>query len=129
MTYTQTFSVKELPSEYIVRKMYSLGYNTTYHKGNGSYNCGCPICHEGKSWGKKQRCWYLPEQNLIYCFNCGRGFTPYSWIKEAGSLTFHDIKREILGGEYYPQCSLTALYFGWATRSLGWFVHIQGICP
>ena len=100
MTYTQTFSVKELPTEYIVRKMYSLGYNTTYHKGNGSYNCGCPICHEGKSWGKKQRCWYLPEQNLIYCFNCGRGFTPYSWIKEAGSLTFHDIKREILGGEY-----------------------------
>lgn len=100
MTYTQTFSTKELPTEYIVRKMYSLGNKTTYHKGNGSYNCGCPICHEGKSWGKKHRCWYLPEQNLIYCFNCGRGYTPYQWIKEAGNLSYSDIKKEICGGEY-----------------------------
>lgn len=98
--YTQTFSVKELPREYVTRKFYSLGFNVTYHKGNGSYNCGCPICREGKSLGKKSRCWWLPDQNLIYCFNCGRGFTPYSWIKEAGNLSFQDIKREVLGGEY-----------------------------
>ena len=100
MIYTQTFSVKELPTEYVTRKFYSLGNNPTYHKGNGSYNCGCPICHEGKSWGKKHRCWWLPDQNLIYCFNCGKGYTPYSWIKEAGNLSFQDIKREVLGGEY-----------------------------
>ena len=100
MIYTQTFSIKELPQEYVTRKFYSLGNNTTYHKGNGSYNCGCPICREGKSWGKKHRCWWLPDQNLIYCFNCGKGYTPYSWIKEAGNLSFHDIKREVLGGDY-----------------------------
>lgn len=100
MIYTQTFSIKELPQEYVTRKFYSLGNNTTYHKGNGSYNCGCPICREGNSWGKKHRCWWLPDQNLIYCFNCGKGYTPYSWIKEAGNLSFHDIKREVLGGDY-----------------------------
>ena len=100
MIYTTTFSPKELPTDYVTRKFYSLGHNPTYHKGNGSYNCGCPICHEGKSWGKKQRCWWLPDQNLIYCFNCGRGFAPYNWIKEAGNLTYQDIKKEVLGGEY-----------------------------
>jgi hypothetical protein len=100
MIYTQTFSVKELPTEYIIRKMYSLGYDTTYQKGNGSYLCGCPICHEGNSRGKKQRCYYLPNQNLIYCFNCGRGYSPYSWIKEAGNLSYQDIKKEVLGGEF-----------------------------
>lgn len=100
MIYTPTFSIKELPEDYVTRKFYSLGHNPTYHKNNGSYNCGCPICHEGKSWGKKSRCWWLPQQNLIYCFNCGRGYTPYNWIKEAGNLTFQDIKKEVLGGEY-----------------------------
>lgn len=100
MIYTPTFSIKELPEDYVTRKFYSLGHNPTYHKNNGSYNCGCPICHEGKSWGKKSRCWWLPDQNLIYCFNCGKGYTPYFWIKEAGSLSFHDIKREVLGGDY-----------------------------
>lgn len=100
MIYTQTFSVKELPEEYVTRKFYSLGNNPTYHKGNNSYTCGCPICHEGKSWGKKFRCYWLPEQNLIYCFNCGKGYSPYNWIKEAGNLSFQDIKQEVLGGDY-----------------------------
>ena len=95
-----TFSIKELPEDYVTRKFYSLGYNPTYHKNNGSYNCGCPICCEGKSFGRKSRCWWLPQQNLIYCFNCGRGYTPYNWIKEAGNLTYQDIKKEILEGEY-----------------------------
>lgn len=100
MIYTQTFSVNELPEDYVTRKFYSLGHNPNYHKGNNSYNCGCPICREGKSLGKKSRCWWLPQQNLIYCFNCGRGYSPYSWIKEAGNLSYNDIKKEVLGGEY-----------------------------
>lgn len=100
MIYTQRFSAKELPKEYVTRKFYSLGNNPTYHKNNGSYNCGCPICHEGKSWGKKTRCWWLPDQNLIYCFNCGRGYSPINWIMEAGNLSFNDVKSEVTGGEY-----------------------------
>lgn len=100
MTFIQTFSAKELPTEYIIRKMYSLGHNTTYQKGNGSYICGCPICLEGKSLGKKQRCYYLPDQNLIYCFNCGRGYSPINWIMEAGNLSFNDVKKEVTCGEY-----------------------------
>lgn len=100
MIYTQNFSAKELPNEYVTRKFYSLGNNPTYHKGNGSYNCGCPICREGNSWGKKHRCWWLPDQNLIYCFNCGRGYTPINWIMEAGNLSFDDVRREVTGGEY-----------------------------
>ena len=100
MIYTQTFSVEELPEEYVTRKFYSLGYDVKYHKGNNSYNCCCPICHEGKSWGKKHRCWWLPNNNIIYCFNCGKGYSPYNWIREVGSLSYQDIKRELTNGEY-----------------------------
>lgn len=55
---------------------------------------------EGKSFGKKKRCWYIPDKNLIYCFNCGRGFSPYNWIKDVGNLTYEDIRAEVTGEEY-----------------------------
>ena len=34
---------------------------------------GCPICEEGKSKGKKQRCslYYYNDNLMVHCFNCG----------------------------------------------------------
>ena len=89
-----------LPTDYISRKFYEYGFNVTHNRGDNTYNCCCPICMEGKSFGKKKRCWYLPSKNLIYCHNCGRGFSPYNWITEVGNLTAKDVIYEIESGEY-----------------------------
>lgn len=94
------FSSKELPVEYIRRKFYTYGNDPIYLKEGGMYLCGCPICHEGKSWGKKRRCYYFPDKNFFYCFNCGKGYSPFNWIKQAGGLSADDIRREVFGGNY-----------------------------
>lgn len=94
------FKIESLPEDYIVRKFYEYGFYVTYHKGNNSYNCACPMCMEGNSFGKKKRCWYLPKLNIIHCFNCGRSFSPYNWISKVGDLSFKDIATEIENGEY-----------------------------
>ena len=95
-----SFKIEELPHEYIVRKFYEYGFNVTYNKGNNTYNCCCPICMEGKSFGKKKRCWYLPHINNIYCHNCGHGYSPYNWIRRVGNLSHEDICQELENGEY-----------------------------
>lgn len=95
-----SLKVDKLPEDYIVRKFYEYGFYVTYHKGNNSYNCACPVCMEGNSFGKKKRCWYLPKLNIIHCFNCGRSFSPYKWISTVGDLSFKDIVSEIESGEY-----------------------------
>jgi len=40
---------------------------------NNEIVIGCPICEEGKSKGKKQRCYlyYYGENLMVHCFNCG----------------------------------------------------------
>ena len=91
---------KELPKDYITHKFYEYGFNVTYMKGNNTYNCGCPICMEGRSFGKKKRCWYLVDKNQIHCFNCGRSYSPYEWIRIVGNITAKDIKSEIESGQY-----------------------------
>lgn len=84
----------------MVKKFYELGYHTRYNRGDDTYNCSCPICKEGKSWGRKRRCWYLPAKDLIYCFNCGWSTRPLQWIEEVGGLTYKEIMDEVKGGEY-----------------------------
>jgi hypothetical protein len=40
---------------------------------NNQVVIGCPICQEGKSKGKKQRCYlyYYGDNLMVHCFNCG----------------------------------------------------------
>ena len=90
----------KLPREYVVKKFYELGYQTRYNRGDDSYNCCCPVCREGKSWGRKHRCWYIPSKDLIYCFNCGYSSRPINWIEEVGGVSFKDIMQEVRAGEY-----------------------------
>lgn len=96
---TTTFS--KLPNDYIVRKFYEYGFGVVYQKSSGTYHCSCPICMEGKSFGKKKRCWYIPSKNLIYCHNCGWSSRPLKWIMEAGNLTYDDVRQELNEGEYH----------------------------
>lgn len=97
MTPTKT---GKLPREYVVKKFYELGYHTKYNRGDDTYNCSCPVCKEGKSWGRKKRCWYLPDRDLIYCFNCGWSSRPLRWIQEVGGLSYKEIMAEVNDGEY-----------------------------
>lgn len=89
-----------LPTEYVIKKFYEYGFGVQHIKSNGTFHCSCPICMEGKSFGKKKRCWYIPSKNLIYCHNCGWSSRPVKWIMEAGNISFADIQEELKSGEY-----------------------------
>lgn len=93
-----TFST--LPRDYVAKKFNEYGFGVRYLKGNDTYHCSCPICMEGKSFGKKKRCWYIPAKNLIYCHNCGWSSRPLKWIMEVGELSYEDVRQELNDGEY-----------------------------
>jgi hypothetical protein len=95
---TSTFS--NLPKDYIIKKFYEYGYGVIYQKSNDTYHCSCPICLEGRSFGKKKRCWYIPNKNLIYCHNCGWSSRPLKWIMQAGNISYEDVREELNEGEY-----------------------------
>lgn len=89
-----------LSKDYVARKFYEYGYGTEYIKSSDTYHCSCPICMEGKSFGKKKRCWYIPAKDLIYCHNCGWSSRPLKWIMTVGNISYEDVQKELLDGEY-----------------------------
>lgn len=95
-----TLTSSSLPKDYVVKKFYEYGYGVQYIRSNDTYHCSCPICLEGKSFGKKKRCWYIPSKDLIYCHNCGWSSRPLKWIMQAGGITREDINKEIEEGEF-----------------------------
>lgn len=90
----------ELPKEYVTTKFFELSHKVSHSKYNDVYNGCCPICMEGKSWGRKKRCFYVPENDNIYCHNCGWSSKPYKWIREVSQLSHDDIWQEIRDGSY-----------------------------
>ena len=60
-----------------IEKNYFLQTQANWDKpakiSNNTITIGCPICEEGKSKGKKQRCslYYYNENLMVHCFNCG----------------------------------------------------------
>jgi len=44
---------------------------------------------------KKKRCYYLPENDNIYCHNCGWSSKPFKWIKEVSNCSNSDIIEEV----------------------------------
>ena len=90
----------DLPEEYVVQKFYQLAGYPKYVKSTNTYMGGCPICREGKSWGRKSRLYYLPKDNVICCHNCGWYGDPIKWICEVDTCTFKEIILEIKQGAY-----------------------------
>lgn len=90
----------DLPKDYVISKFYELGYYPQYNKYNDTYQCSCPICREGKSLGKKKRCYYTPKFDLIYCHNCGWSSKPFNWIKEIEKVSKDDIQKELESGDF-----------------------------
>lgn len=90
----------DLPEDYVVAKFYELGHKVSLNRYSGIYNCCCPICKEGKSWGRKKRCFYIPENDNIYCHNCGWSSKPYNWIKTVSNMSHKEIMEEVSEGDY-----------------------------
>lgn len=102
LSFTQNkVDLRHLPNEYVTKKFYDLAYQVDYYDINNAYNGGCPCCREGRSFGKKKRCWWLPDKGIIHCFNCGNTWSPLNFIKEAGGLSVSDVVKEINNGEFY----------------------------
>jgi hypothetical protein len=83
-----------LPREYIVQKFYQYAGYPKYKKTSNTYEAGCAICREGSSWLKKRRCYYLVDDNVICCHNCGWFGKPLRWIQEVSNQTYEELIRE-----------------------------------
>jgi len=83
-----------IPREYILQKFYQFAGYPQFKKHSNTYIAGCPICREGKSWGKKRRCIYIVEDNAICCHNCGWYSDTIKWIQEVSGQTFSEILNE-----------------------------------
>lgn len=89
-----------LPEDYIIKSFYEYAGYVQYNRYNHTYNGCCPICHEGKSWGKKKRCFYIPENDIIYCHNCGWSSNPLKWIAQLTNKSYKEIFEESNKDEY-----------------------------
>jgi hypothetical protein len=83
-----------LPEDYVVSKFYQYAGSPKYNRGTNVYQGSCPICREGKSWLKKQRCYYIVSKNTVHCHNCGWHGNPVNWIMENSGQTFSDVLKE-----------------------------------
>jgi len=84
--------VISLPQEYVVAKFYEFGRSPIHNRFNNVYQCSCPVCRETL---KKKRCYYIPENDNIYCHNCGWSSKPWKWIIEVSGCTNQDIINEV----------------------------------
>jgi hypothetical protein len=92
----------EIPQEYIVQKYYQYAGYPRFKKLLQTYEAGCPVCREGNSWGKKRRCYYILNKNIICCHNCGWYGSPVKWIQEVSGLTIGEILKEASSYDIIP---------------------------
>lgn len=83
-----------LPEEYTIQKFFQLAGYPKQKYGGRVYEAGCPVCREGSSWKKKRRLYYVVDNNLIYCHNCGWSGDPLKFIKQVEGLNFNEIVTE-----------------------------------
>jgi hypothetical protein len=85
----------EIPESIVVQYFYQYSGYPEYNRSNKTYNACCPICKEGKSWGKKKRLYYISEQKLLHCHNCQKTWNPIQWIEEVSGKTYYEILLEL----------------------------------
>lgn len=91
-----------LPQEYIVQKFYQYAGYPKFKKATNTYEAGCPVCREGKSWLKKRRCYYVVDDGVICCHNCGWYGRPLKWIQEVAGQTYSEIIKEVQTYDILP---------------------------
>ena len=89
-----------IPEEYVIQKFYQHAGYPKYVKSTNTYMGGCPICREGKSWGRKSRLYYIPKDGKICCHNCGWYGTPVNWIMEVEQVSYKEVMRQIEECDY-----------------------------
>ena len=87
-------AISMLSSEYTIQKFYQLSGYPKYNRSARTYYGGCPICREGKSWGKKRRLYFITDKEYLFCHNCGWSGNPVKFIQEVSGLTFNEILEE-----------------------------------
>ena len=92
----------KLPEEYIVQKFYQYTGSPRHNSFVRTYQGSCALCREGKSWGRKRRCYYIVKKDLIYCHNCGWSGNSIKWIQEVSGLSFKEISEEVRDYEILP---------------------------
>lgn len=80
-----------LPEDFVVSKFYQYVGSPKYSRSSNLYQGSCPICREGTSWLKKQRCYYVVKKNIIHCHNCGWHGNPVNWIMELSGDSFPQV--------------------------------------
>jgi hypothetical protein len=83
----------QIPSSYTSSKFFQ--YCGKAVRNNRYLNGSCPICREGKSWGKKKRLYYFPQDDYLYCQNCSGSWTPAFWIKEVTGMSWKELKSDV----------------------------------
>lgn len=100
----------KIPEHYIVNKFFQYAGYPVYKPSVKGYNGCCPVCREGKSWGKKKRLFYFPKKEMIFCHNCNQSWYPQKWLKEVCGLELSDIKSELgTGGVSKPELNITEI--------------------
>jgi len=91
-----------LPQDYIVQKFYQYAGFPKFKKLSNVYEASCPICREGRSWGKKKRCYFIVSDGVICCHNCGWFSSPFNWIKQVSGQTPAEIYKEVSQYDILP---------------------------
>ena len=94
-----------IPESFVVEKFYEHAGYPRYKRTMNVYEGGCPLCREGKSWGKKRRLYYVVKDSRIFCHNCGWAGDPIRWIAEVQGQNAFEVIREAkdIEHDYVPQ--------------------------
>lgn len=98
-----------------------LKYANKPHKSGNYFVGGCPICHEGKSWGKKQRAKYFPDENYFYCHNDQQGYCPYQWIEAVTGWSYQEILDDVIsysGKDFLERVELEQTFVATSTPAI-----------
>jgi hypothetical protein len=89
-----------VPEEYVVCKFFQYGGRAKKVIGTNKYQASCPHCREGNSWNKKQRFFYIPDKNLIYCHNCGYSKPTFKWLLDITGMSPRDLIKDLEDNKY-----------------------------
>ena len=83
-----------IPQNFVIQTFFQYAKRPVYKKAANTYNAECPYCHEGKSAGKKRRFFYIPEDDHLFCHNCGESKNGLEFVKEMTHMSVSEILAE-----------------------------------
>lgn len=84
-----------IPEHYVSQIFYQHVTHSSYNKTTRTYNGSCPFCKEGKSYGRKKRFFYIPNDNYVFCHNCGYSKNVISFIIDVTGQSYREVMVDI----------------------------------